>query len=47
MSRQITNHLNKLRPRRRHLRFVWKGLIILAGLSMIVGQIALYALSGN
>lgn len=41
------NILKKLRPRKRHLRFVWKALIILAGLSMVVGQVAFYALSGS
>lgn len=38
----MKEHLKKLRPRKRHLRWLWKGLIILAGLSMIVGQVAIY-----
>ncbi|MBI3342436.1 hypothetical protein HY024_04920 [Candidatus Curtissbacteria bacterium] len=37
----------KIRPRKRHLRYIWKGLIILAGLSMIVGQVAFYLLGAN
>ena len=44
---EMKEHLKKLRPRKRHLRYVWKGLILLVGLSMIIGQIAFYAISGS
>lgn len=28
--------------KKRHLKYFWKGLILLAGVSFIVGQIAIY-----
>lgn len=38
----ILNTLKKLRPRKRHLRYIWIGLVVLAGLSFLVGQVAIY-----